>query len=100
MPRNKIYYGLKDTRFIVNDGRVVLYFSSQFNADRYHKKKDEFIEKFNYTLGRYDVRFVDNSVAQIVLYKQIEKRGFKIEIDGEVFETWQAVKLGGDVVTV
>lgn len=77
-----IYNDINDTRntFFVELGKVKVYFSSEFNLNRFKNGFNNYINEETMKLeNKYHVKIVANYYLMIAYYKKIEKRGFRIE---------------------
>lgn len=76
----KVYNDIDDSNYFINVGKVNLYFSSEFNLNRFSKGYETYIKEENLKLeNKYHVKLVANYYLLIAFYKKIEKRGFRIE---------------------
>lgn len=78
-----VYHNLKESEYAISNNEIALFFSSVVNRskfmDRYfehrieykEKLKDNVLDSMNYTI-----------LADITLYKKIEKRGFRVWLKG------------------
>ena len=75
-----VYFDTKDSEdffFIYNN--LKLYFSSDFNLERFKNKVSQFtFEENSKIFNKYKVNIEMIDYFVLVFYKQIEKRGFKI----------------------
>lgn len=77
-----IYYNLNESVYTFRYGKLVFIFSSKFYLDKF---KNEYIEYLkNETLklkSKYNCILYCDEMLLLNLYKQIEKRGFKVLYD-------------------
>lgn len=75
-----VYNNIDDSNFTYEIGKLRLYFSSEFNLNRFRKGYETYISEENYKLeNKYHVNLIANYYLLIAFYKKIEKRGFRIE---------------------
>ena len=75
-----IYNDIEDSKYYVEIGKLRLYFSSEFNLDRFTRGYEKFIKEENLKIeNKYQVNLLCNYYLLISYYKKIEKRGFKVE---------------------
>lgn len=90
--RDGIYHNLLESEYVVTNGVITFYFSSEFYMDKYleeyKKQRDLFNKRVKYTIK--DSPFDLNLLSDIVLYKAVEKRGFRAKIKG-VETSWQGL---------
>lgn len=99
--RNGVYYDLQLSNFRYKVGDLTFVFSSQLHLDKFKKKLKENRDIINYSLSKRFKMAVDVSqLADIVLYRKIETRGFLI-ITGEGKQLCQKCIIfnGGKVTT-
>lgn len=74
-----IYYNIEESDISLNYKDLILYFSSDFNANRFKTKILDFIALENYKLkAKYNVEVDFTDMLIISFYEKIEKRGFKV----------------------
>lgn len=79
--RRGIYLNLKYSEYAYTDGEYTFYFSSKFYKDKFESQIEEmqnYLEDYLKTKFGMNV-LVNYKIAQILLYKQIEKRGFLVK---------------------
>jgi hypothetical protein len=80
MPATKrgIYHNLRESKYVVSNGEITFYFSSELYLtkflDAYQENRKTFDKKMNSMLQ--ETPFNMDTVADVCLYQQIEKRGF------------------------
>lgn len=81
---------------------VVMYvFSSKFNVERFRKKIDENREFISQSLSkRFNINIVNNVLSDLRLYITIEKRGFLVKTNKDVFECPNSITLDGNNLTM
>lgn len=78
--KTKVYNDINESTYFITIGNAKLYFSSEFNLERFEKGYDNFIkEEVNKLKNRYHVNIQMNYYLLFAFYKRIEKRGFRIE---------------------
>ena len=87
--RNGVCYDLKKSTFKTTINGLTFVFSSRLHLDKFKKKVRENRDIVNYSLTRrFNVDVDVSQLADIVLYKKIETRGFLI-VTNEGKELWQ-----------
>lgn len=75
-----VYNNIENSNFFIDVGKVRIYFSSEFNKNRFLKNYRTYIDEENAKIeNKYHVKIVANYYLLIAFYKKIEKRGFRIE---------------------
>ena len=83
-----------------NSCNVKYVFSSELYRTKFLEKFNDNREKINTSLSnRFDINIQCPMLADLKLYKTIEKRGFLIFKDGEKIECQSEVVLGGVITT-
>lgn len=78
--RSIIYNDIDDSTFYIDVGKARLYFSSEFNKQRFLKTYKQYIDEETKKLEKkYNVKIVANYYLMFAIYKKIEKRGFRVE---------------------
>lgn len=86
MPATKkgIYHNLKESKYTVSNSEIVFFFSSEFYLnnflDRYENNRIVFVDKLKRITDENPLNM--NVLADIALYKKIEKRGFRSLLKG------------------
>jgi hypothetical protein len=75
-----IYHNLKESTYTVSNGDAVLFFSSEFYRDKFLNEYKEHRKKITNKLKEPDFNF--DLLADNILYKNIEKRGFRVLLFG------------------
>jgi hypothetical protein len=84
MPATKrgIFHNLRESKYVVSNGEITFYFSSEFYLmkflEEYQDNRLKFKKKMNQLLENNP--FNMDSAADIQLYERIEKRGFFAKI--------------------
>jgi len=98
-----IYYDLNKSRYFYQSKNFLFVFSSEFYENKFSNKVKENRKDLKYKLSsRFNIDFECNDYFDIILYTQVEKRGFLIKsLNSEVvFECLNQVKLGGVIKTL
>ena len=75
-----VYNDINDSTFYIDVGHARLFFSSEFNKQRFLKNYMIYIEEETKKLEKkYNVKIVANYYLMFAFYKKIEKRGFRVE---------------------
>ena len=94
--RRGIYHNLKESEYSISNSEVEYFFSSRFYLNKFMIEYKEHREAFK---SKVDKTFIDhpfktNFIADLHLYKEIEKRGFRVVYKG-VNITWRNLHLLG-----
>lgn len=97
--RNGVCYDLSKSNYKHIENGVVFVFSSKLHLDKFKRKLTDNRKLINMSLTKRFSCGVDVSIlADIVLYKKIETRGFLIVYEGiELWEKEQVIFAGGKV---
>ena len=103
---NKIYYNIDDSNYVFRTENFKFYFSSRFYLERFVKSylKNRELETYKLT-SRHNILIDCVDYFDIILYSNIEKRGFKIKsqksmiTNGQevVFSCLQNIVLNGEI---
>lgn len=78
--RAKVYNDIDDSNYFINVGKLKLYFSSEFNMNRFIKGYEIYIKEENLKIeNKYHTKIKANYYLLFAYYKKVEKRGFRIE---------------------
>jgi YHS domain-containing protein len=98
--RYKVYLNIDESEFIHEDKGIKYFFSSEFNLMRFSEKVDDFIKEQSQRINiKYTVPIDLKEYLKIVLYTDIEKRGFRIETPKGVINSWQKILFVGEITT-
>lgn len=99
--RNGVVYDLSVSSYRHTVGGLTYVFSSKLHLDKFKKKLKENRDIINYSLTkRFNITVDVSQLADIVLYRKIETRGFLI-VTGEGNELCQNnITYGGGEVTI
>lgn len=98
--RNGVCYDLQRSTYRITVDSLTFVFSSRLHLDKFKAKLNENRDIINYSLSRrFGFTIEVSRLADIVLYKRIETRGFLI-VTNEGLELWQEnLKFGGGKAT-
>lgn len=97
LTRNNICYDLTVTPYKLNHNKMLLHFSSKKNMEKFHERIKEQRTTLKHSLkNRFKLDINSNILADITLYRNIEKRGFCITLmNGDVITCQEELVLGG-----
>lgn len=100
--RNGVCYDLDVSMYRHKIGNLTYVFSSQLHLDKFKKKLKENRDIINYSLTkRFNIQVNVSQLADIVLYRKIETRGFLIlSNDGNKICQNENIKYHGGEVTI
>lgn len=99
LTRNGICYNLELSPYRVKVGNIIYHFSSENHCDKFLCEQTEFREKIRFSLeNRFKFPFGVDELADILLYKKIEGRGFYIDIGGEIATCLESLKFHGTII--
>lgn len=76
---NHVYYDIYESDISIQYKDLIMFFSSEFNANRFQNKILNFIKEENDKLkSKYNVIVEFDEMLIIAYYKKIEKRGFRV----------------------
>ena len=76
---NRVYNDINDSNYYVELDKIKIYFSSEFNKERFLKGYEEYVKEENLKIqNKYKVNIIANYYLLFAYYRKIEKRGFKI----------------------
>lgn len=86
--RSGIFHNLRESKYVISNSEMAFYFSSKFYLDkfmeRYKENRMEFESRMENLLK--DSPFNVSALADIKLYKDIEKRGFFVKIKNVIMK--------------
>ena len=98
--RNGVFYDLNYSDYRVTVDGLTFVFSTQLHLDKFKAQLESHREKINTSLSRRFNYTVDASrLADIVLYKKVETRGFLIEYKGAKLCQKSLIFAGGRVTS-
>ncbi len=75
----KVYNDINDSNYCVEIDKIKIYFSSEFNKERFLKGYEEYVKEENLKIqNKYKINIIANYYLLFAYYKKIEKRGFRI----------------------
>jgi hypothetical protein len=77
-----IFHNLRESKYVVSNSEITFYFSSKFYLNKFMAEYQNHREKFTSRMEKLvnDSPFNVNTLADIKLYKDIEKRGFFVKL--------------------
>lgn len=77
-----IFHNLRESKYVISNKEVTFYFSSKFYLNKFMAEYQDHREKFQSRMENLlkDSPFNVNTLADIKLYKDIEKRGFFVKL--------------------
>lgn len=101
MTRRGIEYNLEISPYsFKNESGYIFVFSSKYHLNTFIKKQAANRKKINDSLSnRFNFYIEFNTLADFILYRQIEQRGFLILKGGDVLKCQNIIKLGGEKAT-
>lgn len=101
MTKNGVCYDLTKSIYHYKIGNLTFVFSSQLHLDKFKKKYKENRDIINYSLTkRFNFTVNVSQLADIVLYRKIETRGFLIIADDGKHLCQKSIILNGVEVTI
>lgn len=90
--RRGIYHNLLESRYAISNKEVAFFFSSRLYRDKFLEGYEENRKEMNDKLGRWvDGKPLNmNTLADVSYYQMIEKRGFRVTLNG-VELSWLSV---------
>lgn len=88
--RSGIYHNLKESHYTVSNSEAVFFFSSVVNLKKFLKRYKEHRNEFDRKMKKFtgETPYNLDTLADVVLYETIEKRGFHCWVKGVVMD-WQ-----------
>ena len=85
-----IYHNLRASKYAISNGEIAFYFSSQVYLKKFLERYQDHREQFDRKIDKVaaDNLFNMDILADISLYKKIEKRGTHVQLMG-VTITWR-----------
>lgn len=97
LTRYGVCYNLENSPYIFKTLSTTFHFSSQFYFEKFVEEYRQHRKKIADSLSlRFNFGVTFDSVADIVLYSRIEKRGFYIIYKGVEFKCRENLRLHGD----
>ena len=86
MPATKrgIFHNLKESKYVVSNSEITFFFSSEKYLNKFIESVEEHRETFSKRMQRVtgEIPLNVNILADITLYENIEKRGFRAWVKG------------------
>lgn len=98
--RYGVYYDLEKSEYKCTHNGLTFVFSSQQHLNSFEKKRKQNREMINYSLSkRFKISIDVSTLADVVLYKKIETRGFLIEGQGDKMQCVKHITYAGGMMT-
>lgn len=82
-----VYHNLKESKYAISNLEVAFFFSSKLYRKKFLENYKENRVKFKRRIGEFcDATLNYNMLADIELYKKIEKRGFRAVMQGTTID--------------
>ena len=76
---SKVYNDINDSNYCVELDKLKIYFSSEFNKERFLKGYEDYVKEENLKIqNKYKINIIANYYLLFAYYRKIEKRGFRI----------------------
>lgn len=100
LTRNGVCYNLSKSEYRYTINRVTFVFSSQLHLDKFVDRLKSNRDIINYSLTkRFNIEVDVSTLADVVLYKKVETRGFLIEVEDEEITCLKSLKCNGAKMT-
>lgn len=100
LTRDGVCYDLTKSPYSCVKNGVTFFFSSQKHLEKFQDRLKTNRDTINYSLTKRFGFAVDvSTLADVVLYKKIETRGFLIEAEEVEYQWLKSIKCGGITVT-
>ena len=86
--RDGIYHDLRESTYTFTENVVTYYFSSKLYQTKFENEIKRNREKYTWFFQGKKLELNFNVLADLSLYCIIEKRGFRVRIEGDV-KNWQ-----------
>lgn len=74
-----IYYDLRESEYVFKYGSLTFYFSSNLYREKFSERIDYYLKNETMKLNnKYQCKLEGNEMFALNLYKNIEKRGFRV----------------------
>lgn len=101
LTRNGVCYDLSISKFRCKHNGLTFVFSSQLHLDKFESRVKENRDIINYSLTkRFNIPVNVSTLADVVLYRKIETRGFLIEVEEEEIECQKSLRFDGGKMTL
>lgn len=79
---SKVYNNIDESNYIFNYDKLRLYFSSEFYLNKFKKEHLDFLKNETMKMKlKYKCNIYADDMILLLLYQQIEKRGFRVYYD-------------------
>lgn len=79
-----VYNDINESDYTFDYNDMIFYFSSEFYKNKFEKMYFQFIKEETMKMKiKYKCSIVCDKMLLLLLYKRIEKRGFKVTLDGK-----------------
>lgn len=100
LTRNGITYDLENSPYEIvkeySNNTIIYSFSSKLYTEKFKEKLEENRAKINQAMSkRYGLNISFNILSDIILYSKIEKRGFYLQLNEEIYTCLNNIKLDG-----
>lgn len=94
--RNGVYYDLSISPYKITVDGITYVFSSTNHLYKFTELFDSNRKRISESLSnRFKLKIQLDRLADLVLYSKVESRGFHIEVEGDVIECLEQIKLSG-----
>lgn len=82
-----IYLEIKESKYKIKIEKLTFYFSSQFYLEKFTEEYNDFIKNETARMNiRYKTKIKAEEMLLLLLYKKIEKRGFRVYYEEKEIE--------------
>lgn len=86
--RDGIYHDLRESKYTITENGITYYFSSELYQYKFDSEKNRNRKKYVWFFQGKNLDLNFDTLADLSLYCMIEKRGFRVRIEGDV-RNWQ-----------
>ena len=91
-----IYYNLLESTYKYEYKNITFFFSSQFYLTKFITTHFDYVDYINKKMKiEFGIKVDYTILALIKLYQRIEKRGFRVLVDGKELEDYDIKVIGG-----
>lgn len=87
-----VYHNLKESEYVISNREITFYFSSEVYLNKFMsghiEYRKSFVKNLKSDINRTQIKLNLNTLADIIFYKTVEKRGFLARLRG-VDMNWQ-----------
>lgn len=99
--RNGICYDLEISEYTSTQNGLTFVFSSQLHKDKFESRLKQNRETINYSLTkRFNISIDVSTLADVVLYRKIETRGFLIVVKEDKMQCLKHITFAGGKMTL